>query len=94
VPTGARFALHGARPNPTSSDGLLAISFSLPDGATARLELLDVAGRRVRSREVGSLGAGNHVINLAGGSPLAPGLYVVRLARSDRSLTGRVSVVR
>ena len=78
------FALEGIRPNPTS--GLeLAVHFVLAPGVAASLELVDVAGRRIVAREVGSLGEGRHTLNLGAGRHLAPGLYLVRLRQGVRS---------
>jgi hypothetical protein len=93
VPLRAGFALSGVRPNPAPS-GALNVAFSLADGAPARLELFDTAGRLVHSREVGSLGPGSHVMNLAGGRALAPGIYLVRLASGARAAAHRVAVTR
>lgn len=76
VPRPPGFELRGFVPNPAV--GAPRVGFSLPDASPARLELLDVAGRRVRSLEVGGLGAGRHTASLGGG-PLAPGIYHVRL---------------
>jgi hypothetical protein len=92
VPATLELALEAARPNPAPRD--LWATFTLPAPGAARLELLDVAGRRVRSREVGALGAGRHTVNLGEGDRLAPGVYVIRLSREGRVLTTRVSVVR
>jgi hypothetical protein len=86
------FALEGVRPNPASGNGL-NVAFALPTGAAARLELLDVGGRRVVSREVGSLGVGRHTVNLAAGHTVAPGLYWVRLAQGASRKTTRVAVI-
>jgi hypothetical protein len=86
------FTLDGVRPNPTSGRGL-NVAFALPSGAAARLELLDVSGRQVRSREVGSLGAGRHTVNMAEGRGLAPGLYWVRLSQGANRRTTRVTVI-
>jgi hypothetical protein len=85
-------ALAGARPNPSS--GEFSVSFTLGDAASARLEVMDAAGRRVCARDVGSLGAGEHLVNLTRGLTLPPGVYLVRLTRGDRSLTARALVVR
>jgi hypothetical protein len=92
VPSHLAFALHGARPNP--SPGLVSVAFVLPDAASAHLELLDVTGRRVAGRDVGTLGAGSHVVDLTEGRPLAAGVYLVRLSRAGQSLTTRVTVIR
>jgi FG-GAP repeat protein len=85
------FALEVLRPNPTTASGLNVV-FALPSGATARLELLDISGRRVLSREVGWLGAGQHTVNLAEGRKVAPGLYWVRLAQGANWRSKRVAV--
>ncbi len=86
------FALEGAQPNPASGAGL-HVAFALPTGAAARLELLDVSGRRVLAREVGLLGAGRHTVNLAGGRKVAPGLYWVRLTQGASRRTMRAAVI-
>ena len=87
------FALEGVRPNPTRGNGL-NVAFTLPIEATAaRLELLDVSGRRVLSREVGSLGAGRHTVNLAEGRKVAPGVYWVRLTQGASWRSTRVAVI-
>jgi hypothetical protein len=86
------FALDPVRPNPTSGSAL-TVRFALADAALARLDLLDVAGRRVASREVGSLGGGSHTTNLDGGARLAPGIYVVRLTQGTNQRARRVAVV-
>jgi hypothetical protein len=72
-------SLLGAWPNPAM--GRLKVSFTLATSAPARLELIDLAGRRVLSREVGSWGAGSHVVPIAAGVGVAPGIYVVRLTQ-------------
>ena len=84
-------ALAGLSTNPATE---LRALFSLPDGSPARLELYDVGGRRIASREVGPLGAGSHVVPLGEGRVLAPGVYVLRLTRAGRSLTARGVILR
>jgi len=86
------FALNEPRPNPTPRD--FAVRFSLPDGAPARLELIDVAGRRINEQDVGSLGAGNHTVPMARGLNLSPGVYLIRLSRGGQSLTTRAVVIQ
>ena len=90
-PPGAVFALHGARPNPSA--GHLSVAFSLADASPAELELVDVAGRRVFQRDVGSLGAGFHVVPIERAN-LPAGIYGLRLTQHGHTLTSKVSVVR
>jgi len=87
------FALEGARPNPSRGERL-NVEFVLPDGGAARLDLLDVSGRRVAGAEVGTLGPGRHTVTLAPDRPLAPGVYHVRLARGGTTRVTRIAVVR
>jgi len=86
------FALEGVRPNPSRGERL-SISFALPGGAPARLELLDVSGRRIAVREVGALGPGRHVVDLGAGRRLPPGLYLVRLTQGPDARVTRVAVL-
>jgi hypothetical protein len=92
VPLATGFALGGVRPNPVTDD--LAVTFSLPDASRARLELLDLAGRRLKTVDVGGLGGGIHVVKLGEGRVLPAGIYLVRLTRAGRSLTTRAVVIR
>lgn len=93
VSGGAQFALRGMTPNPAPA-GTGLVTFSLPDASPARLEVVDVSGRRVFSREVGGLGRGEHVVRVSGAGPLAPGLYLVRLTRAGRSLTAKAVAIQ
>jgi hypothetical protein len=91
---GAAFALGGAWPNPARGTAF-SISFSLANGEPATLELLDLNGRRVLSREVGGFGAGSHVLPLQRESAgLAAGIYVVRLSQAGRSASSKVVLVK
>jgi hypothetical protein len=92
VPASFQLALTGARPNPASAD--LLVSFSLHTRESATLALYDVAGRLVRTRPVGSLGPGSHLVNLAEGARLSPGIYVVRLTQGARSVSAKAVVMR
>ena len=84
------FALAGPVPNPAIDK--LSVSFTLPSTAPASLELLDVAGRRWLDREVGSLGAGLHRIDIATAGQIPPGLYFLRLSQSGRVASSRVAI--
>lgn len=87
-----RFALLTTSPNPGA--GPISVEFSLPDGAPASLELLDVAGRRLWRDDVGRLGAGDHFVTIDPTSGLRPGIYLIRLERSGESRVARVGIVR
>jgi hypothetical protein len=67
--------------------------FALPTGEAATLELVDLAGRRVIERAVGTLGAGRHSIDLAEGRRLEPGLYFVRLKQAANERIVRTTVL-
>lgn len=92
VPAREELALAGFLTNP--SPGMASAVFSLPDAAPTRLELFDVVGRRIETREVGMLGPGSHVLGLSEGRPLEPGVYLLRLSRAAHSLAVRGVVVR
>ncbi|HEY3215998.1 MAG TPA: T9SS type A sorting domain-containing protein, partial [Candidatus Eisenbacteria bacterium] len=88
----ARLALEGALPNPAR--GVISVAFSLPNTERATLELIDIAGRRVARREVGSLGPGRHVVQLGASPRLRSGLYFLRLIQGERVLRARVVLIR
>jgi hypothetical protein len=68
------------------------VSYSLPSNEPAALEVFDVTGRQLSSRQVGGLGPGFHSVKLAEWMP--PGMYVVRLSQAGRSMSTRIAVVR
>ncbi len=74
------FALAGTRPNPARGANL-GVEFVLAQPLPASIELLDVTGRMVAAREVGSLGIGRHVVDLAAGRRIPPGVYMIRLTQ-------------
>jgi hypothetical protein len=86
----ADFALDRVRPNPVVDR--FTVSFTLPSDAPARLELLDVGGRRILSRAVGSLGAGPHTLEMSSPRDVRPGVYLLRLSQAGRSLTNRLVI--
>jgi hypothetical protein len=94
VPANATFALRGARPNPAISREL-SVELSLAGGTngSARLEVLDLAGRRVHVRELRNLEPGRHIVPLAD-ARLAPGVHWVRLSEGARTAHARMVVVR
>ena len=91
VPVRPVFALRGAVPNPAIHG--LRVEFSLLSAASAKLEVIDIAGRRVLSQEVGPLGPGAHAMNLDEAAGLRPGLYLIRLTQAGASRTARALIV-
>lgn len=92
VPASQRFWLGPPRPNPSREQ--IAMPFALPASAPATIRVVDVAGRIVISREVGSLGPGSHVVNLATRGKVPPGIYFATLVQGMRSSCVRLGVVR
>jgi hypothetical protein len=85
---GASLSLSGLRFVPGAGvRGLLRI----PVGATARLTLHDIAGRRIASEAIEG-GARDHT--LGGTAALSSGLYFARLSTGFETVTGKVFVVR
>jgi hypothetical protein len=65
----------------------------LPRAGSATLELIDIGGRVVLRREVGSLGMGRHVVRLNDGAPVHPGAYWLRLTHDGQSLKAKAIVL-
>lgn len=91
MPSRHRLSLAGFRPNPAS--GPLAVVFTLASSAPARLEVVDVAGRRVHSRVIERPAAGQRVLALED-VRLAPGVYVLRLEQGGERLVATGVVLR
>jgi hypothetical protein len=89
----ADFALGGVAPNPSRGDRL-EVTFSLPNAAPAQIALFDLRGRCVTAVEVGALGAGQHVVNLARRARITPGAYFVRLRHEGQEVGTRVAIVQ
>jgi hypothetical protein len=83
-----------APPAPNPATGLLAIAFTLPSAAPARLEVVDVGGRMVGLCDVGSMGMGQHHVTFTEAARWRPGIYLVRLTQGPRSLMARACIVR
>jgi hypothetical protein len=92
APSGpAVMMLKGFVPNPARSD--LNVVFSLPNDQPARIDLVDVSGRRVLSHEVGSLGAGPHSMRLGSGARVPAGVYWLRLSQKGGPVFTRKAIV-
>jgi streptogramin lyase len=80
-------------PNPIRGERL-DVEFTLGAGGMARIELLDIAGRRVASRSLSDLAAGYHKVDLASGRRIAPGIYSIRLVQGGHRVSREICVVR
>jgi alpha-amylase len=98
VPPPGRAPLALALPAPNPAREGVTLRFTLPIAEPVRLDVLDLAGRRVRTLIAESRAAGDHVAswNLAddAGRPMPAGLYLVRLRAGLRSVERRVAVIR
>lgn len=90
VPGRSRFAFLGATPNPATQQ--LVLSFSLSTREPARLELIDVTGRRVLARDLDP-GAGPRQLDLGSTTNFRAGIYMVRIIQAGRRVMGKVAVV-
>jgi hypothetical protein len=70
------------------------VTFTLPNPGPARLEVLDVAGRKVLERELRGMSAGPHVVDLGEDGALAPGIYAVRVHAGGEVLSKMVVLTR
>ncbi len=91
IPRLLGFGLAGVHPNPAVGDG--RVTFSLPDAAPARIDVLDAGGRRLGSMAVGALGAGTHTLPLPFDRRPAPGLCFIRLSRGGESRVAKWAIV-
>ena len=87
-----RFELRPAFPNPVRGQ-MPRVLLVLDSSAPAQLEVWDVSGRRIAAREVGRLGAGQHLLNVTEDTILAPGLYLVSLRQGGATRVTRVVVL-
>ncbi len=95
--TPSRLTLDPVAPNPIRYAA--RIRFELPRAETVRLEVFDMAGRRVWAPfRGGTLEPGAHSLVWDGrtveGGRVAPGLYVLRIAAGSESASRRMVIVR
>lgn len=88
-----QLSLDRVRPNPLTG-GAFMVRFALDATSSARLEVLDVAGRRVHSTDVAPLGPGWHTVDLDRDGRLSNGVYLVRLASGAREILTRAVIIR
>lgn len=101
-PAPARLRLAPPAPNPAR--GAVAFAFETPEAGRVKLEVLDVQGRALWSRDA-TIARGDSGrpyasrftwgwdLHDAAGRAVAPGLYLVRLANAHESVTTRVIVL-
>lgn len=96
VPPGAALIFAFAGPAPNPGLGGTTLRFSLPGAGSARLEILDVAGRVVWADR--RMGPGRFAVPWygrgAGNAPLAAGLYFARLTSPWGTRTARLLLLR
>lgn len=92
-PLGAAFHLKTSWPGATAS-GPLEVRFSLPAADPARLDLIDLQGRRIAGREVRAGASGQGRITLSETALLKPGVYFVRLQQGGVQKTARIAVLQ
>jgi hypothetical protein len=73
---------------------VVRVALTLETNEAARLELFDVAGRRVLAREFGDLGAGDHEVQLRLPGYVRSGMYFIRLGQGRVTRTDRVVVLQ
>ena len=85
-----RLAVSGVSLTPGSSVPLLQMT--VPSVAPARLELFDVAGRRLADRSFTPTAAGRNAIPLAEARGLHAGIYLVRVTQGGKRAVGRALI--
>jgi hypothetical protein len=85
------FALYQNYPNPFNP--ITSIAYQLPSGSSARLEVYDILGRMVESRDLGWLPAGEGRLDFDG-SGLASGVYFYRLSTDTAALTKKMILLK
>jgi hypothetical protein len=91
-PSTAQPELRAVIPNPSTGTHLW-LSLVLPGEQRGRVQVLDVAGRVVATREIPRTRAGDVRVDLADSHRFSPGLYFVRVTQGPRALTRKICVV-
>jgi len=91
APTGPAGLSLGVSPNPVTAAA--AVSYTLPQSGSVRLDVFDVTGRLVRTLESGQMAAGSHQ-SLVTVSDSDPGVLFVRLSTESGSTVRKVLVSR
>jgi DNA-binding beta-propeller fold protein YncE len=87
-----RLSVELPRPNPTG--GYTTVAFTLPAAGHARVDIVDVSGRRVATVLDRMLGAGSHRVGWDGledgGRGVAGGVYFVRVESGGEGVTRKI----
>lgn len=88
--------LEPAAPNPSGAE--IALAFTVGRAGRGKLEVVDVAGRHVRTLAEGEMAAGQHALvwdrRDGAGREVAPGVYFARLEVGGASAARKLGVVR
>jgi Right handed beta helix region len=79
-------------PNPLVSGREITVSFSLPQPASATMDVLDAGGRRVAGQALAASGAGSHQVKLHV-DDLPPGIYWLRVAQAGRAASSKIAIL-
>ena len=74
--------------------GAFRMTFSLPGGGPARVQIVDLAGRQIAQGTSSNSGAGSHTMLLGAESRITSGIYWARLTQAGSSVARRIAVVR
>ena len=86
-------AMLGIRALTNPACSALRVSCDLPGSEPARVEVYDVSGRLVNTRQVAVKTAGNVTVDAGACAHLLPGIYWVRLGQAARKPSTRMVVV-
>jgi hypothetical protein len=96
LPSRATLALRPNYPNPFSTT--TTIDLKLPVDADVKIDVFDVAGRRVRQLDLGRIRAGSRPMNFDGlddtGRSLPSGVYFCRVRAGGQTLTRKMVIAR
>jgi hypothetical protein len=92
APDAAALVIREIAPNPAR--GQFAIRWAGRSDEPATLELHDVAGRRVRSTQLGVQQLGEHEARFESLGDLPAGLYWIRIRQGNAVATKRVALIR
>jgi hypothetical protein len=95
VPVAEAAALPGAKLSPNPASGAVNVVFAMPRGGRADVDVIDAAGRHVRSLAARAFAAGAHALTWDGrddrGAATAPGVYFVRVESAGTTRSSQVT---